>query len=488
MEEEGIVVREATEKGTFYLLLSNTIFFLTGYFIYFILARLLQPAEFGLYGVIIALISILNLVLVTGIQQAVSKFVSETPENALKVKRKALILQFSMALIVAIVYVLLAQFVALLLNDLTLTIFLQFSAVIIVTHSLFSVFSGYFNGLKLFKIQATTNAFYYVLKLFLIVGIVWLGYGLFGAITGFIIASTLALIFSIVYAKKIKLKVSKKVKPPTYTKMVNFALPLIGFALLLHLLQNIDLFAVKALVGKDIANELTGYYLAATTISKLPFIFVLAFSSVLFPLISRSTFKSNLKKTQNYIKESMRYSLMILLPLSVLFASTALPLIELLFSEAYSAGGEVLSVLAFSTLFLGLFVILTTIISASGKPKHSFALILVVLVVDLILNILFVPVIGIMGAAFATLISMFLGMIIAGLMVLYYFKALISIVSTMKILIASAIIYILSLEFYADGLFLIVKLIVLLAVYKGLLFVFREFKAKDFKIIKGIVK
>ena len=90
---------DSVEKGTFFVAISRFVFFFTGYIIYFVLGRfLLSPEEFGIYGIIISLFSVVTTILVTAIQQAVAKFVSEKEGMAEAVKRTALKLQFAISI------------------------------------------------------------------------------------------------------------------------------------------------------------------------------------------------------------------------------------------------------------------------------------------------------------------------------------------------------------------------------------------------------
>jgi len=65
---------------------------ISGYVIYFGLARLLGPALYGIYGIVLFLISIVNVIVASRVSQAISKYVS-AGENVEIIKRTALKLQ-----------------------------------------------------------------------------------------------------------------------------------------------------------------------------------------------------------------------------------------------------------------------------------------------------------------------------------------------------------------------------------------------------------
>ncbi|HDD36463.1 MAG TPA: hypothetical protein ENF50_03240 [Archaeoglobus veneficus] len=69
-------------KGTIYLGIAQLLFLISGYAIHVGLGRLLGPELYGIYAVVVSLITVVNLILTTGIPQTVSKFVSERPDLA----------------------------------------------------------------------------------------------------------------------------------------------------------------------------------------------------------------------------------------------------------------------------------------------------------------------------------------------------------------------------------------------------------------------
>ena len=64
-------------KGAFYLTFSTIIFVLSGYLINVILGRQLGPSSYGIYGIIITLMTTINLTQVSGLPQAVAKYIAE---------------------------------------------------------------------------------------------------------------------------------------------------------------------------------------------------------------------------------------------------------------------------------------------------------------------------------------------------------------------------------------------------------------------------
>src|SRR3989344_7752001 len=157
-----------TPKAALYLTFSRFWAVFTGYLIYFGLTRLLGPEKFGIYGVVVGIVTVINLVLVTGTMQAVSKFSSENNSLAEAVKRSTLKIQAILGTSIFLIYFLLSKQISLLFNDPNLTLYIQISAFIILGNSFYSVFIGYINGTKQFKKQAIFDLIYNTSKPILI--------------------------------------------------------------------------------------------------------------------------------------------------------------------------------------------------------------------------------------------------------------------------------------------------------------------------------
>lgn len=473
---------DSAEKGTFYIVVSRIAFFSAGYLIYFALGRFLPPEQFGIYGIVLGLFSTVNLILVTAIQQAVAKFVSSQSELAGEIKRKSLKLQTAFDLCLFVAYFLAAPFIAMLLNDASLTPLIQFSGIIFLSHPIYSVFGGYLSGLGKFKRFALLEIAYSCAKALLVIGLAVAGFAVWGAVAGFLIASLFAMVLGgFVSASK------KQVGRFDSGKIVAFALPLLGFAAIQGFLTNIDLFAVKALSPAN-PDLLSGYYFAAQTISRIPQLFVFAVNVVLFPLVAASISKKDNEKTSLYINSSIRYLLLLLVPLTALIAANAKEIISLVYPEKYAPAAASLAILSLGALFYSLFLITTSVISGSGKPKASLAIGFASLAALFALLFLLIPTYSIEGAAIAATVSYAFGFLLSGSYVLLKFKALVQANAAAKIAIAGAITFVASLFVQATGLLVIAELLLMLLLFAGLLFAMKGIGKRDFAVFLRIVR
>ncbi len=463
----------SVERGVVWLFLNRVMLFVTGYALYIVLGRfLLTPQQFGVFGLMVSMLFLLGMVFTTGLQQSVSKFVSESNATAGTIKRQVLKFAFVLSLFLFLAVFLLAPTIALALNDSSLIPYIQMAAFVPLFQPIVSVFFGYLNGMKRFKEQALHSIFYRVCRMIFPIALVLLGASLFGAIAGLSIALFVYLLFAFPL-----LGVGKGGKFPMRA-FVLFAVPLTVFAVVLNAFMVTDLFLLKALSPVGSANLFVGHYVAAQTISRIPFDLAGVFSVVLLPLMSAAVYGKQRDKTLFYLRNAYRYSFMLVAPIAAIIFSTAPSLITLFYGEAYLPGSTALSFLSVGFVFFTMFLISATALAAKGKPHLAALIGFLALVLDVGLLFYLIPAFSLLGAAYATLISMFVASILAGGWVfthfpIFPFKAIV------RISIAAILVAVASLAYPVAGLLLVVKVILLFGLFALLLFVLGEFKKED---------
>jgi len=467
-------------KGTLYLMIANGTFALAGYLIHFGLGRYLGPVDYGIFGVILSLTNVLNTILTTGFPQSAAKYIAEDNARLRGITREANRIQLTIGLSLFALYFGLAGVIARWLNDPSLTPYIRISAVVIPTYALCGMYSGYLNGLRWFDKQAISILGHTFAKVALVFTLVLIGFGVKGAIAGYSLAAFIAFLLAWRFLRKVE----KSHMSFGWNKLARFGVLATLFATMFFLLMNIDLFAVKAL---GVGGSEVGYYTAASTISKAPYTLFAGLAITLFPTISRVTSLNDTKATRNYIRQSMRYMLLLLIPSVVMISATSSDLITVVYSSRYIGAAAPLSILVFGLGLLSMFLVLANIIMSSGKPGIAMMLALLLLGIDIVLNILLVSSGGIVGAAWATTLTGLLGTSIASVYVFWRFNALVTIKSVGRICLASVVIYVTARHISLPVVWLPAIYVGLLALYAGLLWLMRELKSEDLTTFKRIV-
>src|SRR3989344_7675326 len=95
-------MKQSRITGAISLVLSQAAILVFGYATHLWIGRVLGPATYGVYGVVLSIQTIFGIFLTLGIPMAVSRFVAQDEEHAQSIVRQALRIQTWLAAIVAI--------------------------------------------------------------------------------------------------------------------------------------------------------------------------------------------------------------------------------------------------------------------------------------------------------------------------------------------------------------------------------------------------
>ena len=372
-----------------------------------------DTALFGDFGTINSLISILNMVLVAGTLQAVSKRVSERPELAGQVRAHALRLQTFLGGALFVLLLIGADDICReLLRDQTLAPYLRIAAVVTLSYAFYASFIGVLNGLRAFAEQALFDIAFATLKVGLIVGLVLAGFGVTGAFAGFAIAAVVVT-FGAWWVSRSKVALSSAPSSERPVRLLGFMLKVMGFVFAFNLLIQGDVLVLKraayeafqgagglkaelGLASGDVIGStdevlraltasLVGLYRAAKNVSLLPYQGVIALTFVIFPLLSRATFESDVASTRLYVRNALRVSWLIVAAISVGLVGAGEGLTGLLFGTEYGVAKEALPPMIVGMACLAMMYLMGSVLIAASHPLDALVVALVVAFAELAL-------------------------------------------------------------------------------------------------------
>lgn len=367
-----------------------------------------QAELFGIFKIVTEAIGLLNMVVLTGTMQAVSKLVSEQPDRANAVVTLALKLQCGVGLPIAALYALGAPQIAASFNDPTLVGLLRLSSLIILFYSFYAIFIGYLNGVKEFVKQALIDMTFATLKLVGILGLVLLGFGVVGAVAGFVSAAAIICVFAAAWTFRVmrgRAHEQATDEEPTgaLKRLLGYLVLIMLYTFALNGLMRADLFVLKSVAGdvpaqfagaedlfKLMSDKFAGFYGAVLNVARIPYQGVIAVTFVIFPLISESTFADDHETTRNYIRTTFRYCILLIAGVALLLAFNSDSLIAGLYSADYQAASMALAVLSVAIIFFALFYVATTMIIGSGHPVVAVVIMGGSMAISAVCNWLFV--------------------------------------------------------------------------------------------------
>jgi stage V sporulation protein B len=472
-------------KGTTYQLFARGLYILSGYLMHVFVARYLGAALYGILGVVLSLLLVVRLLAYDGIGETAAKFTADNLTGYYSVFRILSKAHWVLSLTFATVLFVCAPYIAaILFHDTQLTPYIRLSAFIIPVTSYLSVYLGSLNGMRLFGKHAASTSVFALSRLLMVIFFVLLGFGLYGVILGLITASLLGLATAMyLYPRPSNLDGASL----SYRKMISFAVSVTISVSSVTFINNIDLLATKALL-RD--NVLVGLYTSATTLSKIPYEFLAVFAVTVLPSVALAKSLEDLDLVRKYARQTLRYVLILMLPCSIIISICAERLIVIFYSQEYQMAANSLSLLVWGSSFMGLFVIMSSILNGLGKAGLSMFFASSLVPVSVFLNIFLIPRYGILGAAAATTITAFVGLSVAFAYLAFKQIVVINLKTSFRLSLGSIImtLVLFGMSRYVNSLsgLLIVVLISLIS-YFFFLLITMEFSYEDYDVIKNII-
>lgn len=438
-------------RGVIYIALAKMYFMVAGAIIEFRLPAILANTVYGAYAVVVSTVSPLNNVLVTGSIQAVSRFTAQTPERSRAIQAAGFRMHLWIGLPVAVSFIAMAPLLAYFFHDTSKTGPLMLSGAIVAGYSFYAVFVGTANGRREFHKQAFLDVCFATLRAVGILGLAIAGFGLYGAISGWIGAvGGILFIASLVVGwpgREAKDAERQSIRPLT-----SFFVGVGVYLVLLNLLMVADQLLLKRLTAEwfagnkaEIAHTLdgvfpdsllavigfqqdaaqaadgqVGYYRAVQNLGRLSYQLIIAATFVIFPLVSRTTFQDDVDATKRYIHTTMRYSLILATAIAGVLAANPYALLDIPYQDDYAFNGApALVALALGNVAFSIFAIQGTILNGAGYTKQAVGLAFVTLVVAVAANAIAIPLFDpgrdvLLAAAVASGASMLFGAILGG--------------------------------------------------------------------------
>lgn len=228
-----------------------------------------------------------------------------------------------------------------------------------------------------------------------------------------------------------------------------------------------------------------GWYNAAYKIYEGLTVFPSIICAVLYPRLSRLSILNNKAHSVLSFRAS-KYMFVVSLPILICGVLLSKNIIGLLFGQEFQQASFALQILLLGIVFVFQIWLLQTILNSIDKQKVVMYIGLTGLVINICLNLLFIPRYGFRGAAATTVLSEMVVFIIYYFYLYKSYHKFSALKSSLKPLFASLIVGALVWKF--NALPLIPLLFLVLGLYSFLLFCFKVFDSQERELLYGFVR
>ena len=428
--------------------ITNLLIALSGIFLLPILTKTLPIEEYGIWVQFMVTIGLIPSIIMFGLPYTMVRFLAgmEKIENIREGFYSIAFVVLVTSTVASFLFFLSSKPIATTLFDGNITIVRILSLVIFIKciNDVLLDFFRAFQRIKKFSIFTIMQTF---LDFVLVAYFILSGYGIVFAAIGMLI--TRCFIF-LIMARLIVSEIGVMV--PKFTNIrdyLAFGLPTVPGNLSSWVVNSSDRYVIGVLLG----TAFVGYYSPGYALGSVIQMLVAPLGIILPAILSKYYDENKIDEAKMVLKFSLKYFLLLAIPSSFGLSLLSKPLLTILSTpEIASEGYLITPFVAISAVFFGASVVVTHIIVLEKKTTITGSIYILAAVLNFGLNLVFIPYMGIIGAAVTTLVA-YLSIFVAG--TYYSFKYLkfdIDLHFILKSIFASIVMSLVILRWNPEGL------------------------------------
>lgn len=381
--------------------ITNILIALSSLIILPILTKNLSIQEYGIWVQINVTILLISNLVALGLPYAMVRFLavikikSEVQEGFYSIISITLI---SALILSFILFIFSQQIGKILFNGDTLVAVIL--PLIVIIASLNNLFLSYFRTFQQMKKYSLILFIQSYLNIALVSYFAISGYGVLGVVIGLLIAYITT--FLIMYFF-ILLDIGFKLPKFTHVKeYLSFSLPTVPSNLSFWIVDSSDRYIIGILLG----TAFVGYYSPSYTLGYTITMLLVPFSTLLPSVLTKYYDENKMENVKTVLTYSLKYFLIIAIPSVFGLSLLSKPLLMILTTPDIAINGYLVTpFVAISALLSGIYGIYVLVLILEKKTKVIGTVWSIAAILNILLNILLIPYLGIIGAAFVTLIA-----------------------------------------------------------------------------------
>lgn len=364
------------------------------------------------------------------------------------------------------------------------TVFIFVLAFLIIIECLNQLFLNIFRAFQEIKKYSLFSIFQNIAEAGLIVIVVSSGHGLLGAILSVLAIRTMVfLAMGSFIIKKVGITIPKFLQIKEY---LAFGLPNILGDVSFWIIQSSDRYVIGFFLG----TLFVGYYAPAYTLGGCIGFLITPMTLILPATLAKHYDQGEIDEVKQYLKNSLKYFLTIAIPSVFGISVLSKELLKIFTTPQISDHAYyVVPFVALSMLLCGVYIIVDQIISLKKKTHINGMIYLVAAALNITLNLLLIPRVGILGAAATTLLGYAMILVLTSL---YAYKKIafgIDWLTILKSVGASTLMAFLVFYMHPVGLVKAVATVMVgAAAYFAMMFFVKGFDKKEILFLKELLK
>ena len=250
------------------------------------------------------------------------------------------------------------------------------------------------------KYQGIGNTLLNTLLLLFILITIFGDFGLIGIAISYILANIIALTYIYYSIKKHITKPKLELDLKFCKKITILSIPFAIIGLLYPIYYSIDMVMLTNIAG----SYESGIYNASYKLITVLTLFYSVYIIVIFPVMSKF-FKNDKKLLLISYEKSIKYLMLIMIPLAIATMFYSTDIIHLIYGRQYDDASSVLSILIWTVCLLFISGAGNTLLNASHKEITVTKIYLIAAIFNIILNLFMIPHFSYNGAAITTILS-----------------------------------------------------------------------------------
>ena len=374
-----------------------------------VLTRVLfSPDEYGRLNFAISALGVVTILATLGLPKSTARYVTEftetDPGQVPHVLRQSAFYLTIMTALVALGTVVLGPFVLTLANGPAVGGLLAIGSLYVAGRAYQSYFASVFQGLNRVDWSALVTTVSSVARLPLVVVLVLLGFGVAGAVAGYVLAFALAAAVGayVTYTRFYRSYDADDSPADRLTRR------LLGYSVPLTATRGANVLDKKVdtlLVGVIVDMTAVGYYTIAKQVSDFVAAPASSFGYTISPALGEQSSKDKQARAATLYERSLEYVLLAYVPAVVGLVLVAEPTVRYVFGPEYLGAVTTLQVFSGFMLVNSINKVTSDGLDYLGRARSRAIIKSAMAVSNVGLNLLLIPAMGVVGAAVATVIT-----------------------------------------------------------------------------------